>query len=187
MRQGDNDQKHEGFSSLQSQKALQSLKTLSVEPSPFLKTRILAHVREQKQSKVSFFKKYFLVPALTAAVAIVMTIGYLKSKDSGVPAYAMGQDYVIRMDIRPYKESAIAYAEIVLGDEKIQFSSSKFTEISVQKKMTISWENLVEKQFLPIVIKGLKEGSSKVVVNFYDASNNLVKSQDVHLKFKAGT
>ena len=187
MRQNENDQKNEGFSSAQSQQALQSLKSLSVEPSPFLKTRVLAHAREQRQSKISFFKKYFLIPSITAALAILVSISYLQKKDSAVPTYAMGKDYVIRMDIRPFKDEPIAYAEIVLDDENVQFSSIKFSEISAQKKMTVSWENLVEKQFLPIVIKGLKAGSSKVVVNFYDANNNLVKTQDVNLKFKAGT
>lgn len=189
MRQNDQNNQsdqNEGFSSSQSQQALRSLKSLSAEPSPYLKTRVLAHAREQKRAKVSFFKKYFLQAGLATAFIFVIAFSFLQPKEI-TPTYATGQDYVIRMDIRPYKDSPVAYAEIVLGDEKIQFSSSRFSEISAQKKITVSWDNLVEKQFLPIVVKGLKAGSSKVVVNFYDANNNLIKSQDVNLKFKIGT
>ena len=65
MRQNDQNNQsdqNEGFSSSQSQQALRSLKSLSAEPSPYLKTRVLAHAREQKRAKVSFFKKYFGEP-----------------------------------------------------------------------------------------------------------------------------
>lgn len=184
MRQNENDQ-NEGYSNEQSKAALQSLKSLSMEPSPFLKTRVLAQMRERKQEKVGFFKKYFMHAGLATAFLFVITFSFLQNK-TVMPTYTTGQDYVIRMDIRPYKDSKIAYAEVVLGDGKVEFSSSKFSEISAQKKLTVSWENLVEKQFLPIVIKGMRAGQSKVVVNFYDSENNLVKSQDVNLNFKGG-
>ena len=188
MRQNENDQ-NEGFSNEQSKAALQSLKSLSMEPSPFLKTRVLAQMRERKQSQVGtvhgYIKKYFMHAGLATAFIFVVTFSFLQNK-TVIPTYETGQAYVIRMDIRPYKDSKIAYAEVVLGDERVQFSSSKFAEISAQKKLTVSWDNLVEKQFLPIVIKGMSAGQSKVVVNFYDSENNLVKSQDVNLNFKGG-
>ena len=129
MRQNENDSNSTGFSSIESENALKSLRTLSIEPSPFLKTRVLAHAREQRQAKVGFLKKYFLQAGLATCFLFVIAVSFFKNTDS-VPSYAVGQDYVIRMDIRPYKDAGVSYAEVVLGDEKVQFSSSKFSEIS---------------------------------------------------------
>jgi hypothetical protein len=189
MRHSDEDT-DQGFSSEQSKQALHSLKSLSAEPSPFLRTRILARVRENKVQKVSFFKKYFLQTAFGTAMGFVLAFVLFQKMNSQSPTeiatYLTGQAYVIRMDIRPYKESEIAYAEILLNDENIEFTSSQHSEISQQKKLIVSWESVVQKQFLPIVIKGTKSGPSIVIVNFYDIENKLVNSQNVNLQFKGG-
>ena len=181
---------NEGFSSEESQKALHSLRSLSQDPSPFLKTRVLARAREKQNNKKSLFLKYFFQSSLVTAILVVVAVSLFsktqKSDLQQIASYVTGQAYVIRMDIRPYKESAIAYAEIVLDDDNIEFSSKQHIEISQQKKLVVSWENVVQKQFLPIVIKGTKPGSSKVIVNFYDSENKLVNSQNVNLNFKGG-
>jgi hypothetical protein len=185
-----NDQNlNEGYSSTESQNALSSLKSVSAEPSLYFKTRILAQAREQQKAKSNLFKKFFASVALAACLVLAVTTFIFKNKSlSGaeIAFYKTGQPYVIRVDIRPYKESKIAYAEVVLDDDNVQFSSSRFENISQQKKLVVSWENVVEKQFLPIVIKGLQTGASVVKVNFYDSENKLINSQNVNLNFKGG-
>ena len=189
MRQNEHDDK-DGFSSSEASEALRSLKNLKTEsPSPFFKTRILAHTKAIKKSRFELFKENLLQPLL--AVTFLFTISIFifqktKLNNPDIDSYKTGQAYVIRMDIRPYKELGIAYAEVLLENENIQFSSSRFEKISQQKKLTVSWESVVEKQFLPIVIKGMKSGSSKVIVNFYDSENNLVNTKNVNLEFKGG-
>lgn len=94
--------------------------------------------------------------------------------------------YVIRVDIRPLPNENIAYAEISLPDENVQFASLKFDDIKAQKKIVVSWEGMLEKQYMPIVVQGTKAGSAKVIVNFYDSDRNLVTSKEVSLYFKGG-
>lgn len=178
-----------GYDGPDAKEALQSLMSFNVEPSPFLKTRILAHAREQKSLQIPFYKKMFWPAAVALSLLLAFKFMLLPKgtiQSIEVASYSVGQPYVIRMDIRPYQEAHIAYAEIVIDDEKIQFSSSQFESIGQQRKLVVAWENLVGKQFLPIVIKGLKNGNSEVIVNFYSSDNKLVNSQNVNLKFKGG-
>ena len=184
---------NQGYADQEVQLAFYSLRSLDAEPSSFLKTRVLARIREKKENKQSLFKKYILQSALSFGLVTAVLFGLFQKNSvssttstGAVASYTTGQAYVIRMDIRPHKESAIAYAEILLSDDRIEFASQQHAQISSQKKIIVSWENLVQKQFLPIVIKGTKAGNSKVIVNFYDLDNKLVNSQDVNLNFKGG-
>ena len=80
---------------------------------------------------------------MTAILVVVVVSFISKNQKSDLQqsaSYVTGQAYVIRMDIRPYKESAIAYAEIVLDDDNIEFSSKQHIEIIQQKKLVVSWE-----------------------------------------------
>ena len=169
-------------------KALRSLKHVSPQPSPFLEARVAAHFRENLKTKQRSIWMPLFGGALASAFVLVLAFSFMLRSRS-VPAvtdYLVGQDYVIRMDIRALKETPIAYAEVVLQGDNVNFSSGKFASISQQRKIVISWDSLVEKQFLPIVLKAMSGGKSKVVVNFYDAENKLVNSRDLDLNFKGG-
>lgn len=171
-------------------KALRSLQHVSPEPSPYLEARVAAHFRENLKTQPKSIWLPLLSGALASAFVFILGFSFfLKSNGPARPAvadYQVGQDYVIRMDIRALKESPISYAEVVLEGENVQFSSGKFAAISQQKKIVISWDSLVEKQFLPIVLKAKSGGRSKVVVNFYDSENKLVNTRDLDLNFKGG-
>lgn len=181
---------NEGYSNEATAQALRSLKKQELETSPYFKARLLAHVKDQAQVKQSFFKKYLVYSVLSTCALLVVTLTSLNNinleNHSPVASHSIGETYVIRMDIRPLKEVQIEYAEIILPDEKIEFASKTNTEVSQQRKLIVSWDLMVQKQFLPIIVKGLKAGSSSVVVNFYDSSHNLVKSQTMNLHFKGG-
>lgn len=174
--------------------AIKSLKSISVEPSPYLAKRVLRNLEAQpaaKNSIAAFFSQFKLLPSVSVALAtLVITFGVFKlvNKNAAetIQAYALGQAYVIRMDIRPLPNSEIAYAEISLPDENVQFASQKY-DIKSQKKLVVSWDSMVEKQYMPIVVQGVKAGSSKVIVNFYDSDRNLVTSKEISLYFKGGS
>lgn len=171
-------------------KALRSLQHVSPDPSPYLEARVAAHFRENLKSKPKSIWLPLFAGALASAFVLVLAFAFMmKSRTGAAPTvgdYLVGQDYVIRMDIRALKETPIAYAEVVLEGDNVQFSSGKFAAISQQKKIVISWDSLVEKQFLPIVLKAKSGGKSKVVVNFYDSENKLVNTRDLDLNFRGG-
>ena len=183
----------EGFSSPATQEALQSLKSVSVQPSVYFKTRLLARADEQANNSAQSQSYFRLSHALSASLVVCLVSGLiyfgLQNKPdifAASPTYKTGQSYVIRVDIRPLKDAGISYAEINLSDSNIKFASSEVLEVILQQKLIVAWESIVEKQFLPIVIQGIKPGTSTVVVNFYDFDKKLIKTQNVKLDFKGG-
>lgn len=186
----ENESKNPNTENTAALKALRSLKHVSPEPSPYLEARVTAQFRESRKAQPQSIWLALVSGALASAFVFVLGFSFfLKSKGPVAPTvadYQVGQDYVIRMDIRALKEAPISYAEVVLEGENVQFSSGKFAAISQQKKIVISWDSLVEKQFLPIVLKAKSGGRSKVVVNFYDSENKLVNTRDLDLNFKGG-
>jgi hypothetical protein len=177
--------------------ALKALKSVQVEPSAYLTQRILNNYElrtEVSQKKSTFslpslFVQFKFWPSFSVALAtlFISFFAFKSFNNSQQPAiYALNQDYVIRMDIRPLPQDEIAYAEISLPDENVQFSSKKFTDLKLQKKLVVSWDSMVAKQYLPIVVQGIKPGSSKVIVNFYDSEHKLVTTREISLYFKGG-
>lgn len=192
-------QLNEKYKTPESAAAIDSLKSLKAEPSPYLTQRILNNLElknqaQQKQSAFSvkdFFTQFKFWPSISVALATLFICffglkAFNKNNEFPSQVYALGQDYVIRMDVRPLPNNEIAYAEISLSDENIQFSSKKYSELKMQKKLVVNWESMVEKQYLPIVVQGTKAGSSKVIVNFYDSEHKLVTTQEISLYFKKG-
>ena len=189
----------EGYQSEESMQALSALKSLSSEASPYLKNRVLRNIDIQKQESFSarvwltqFFAQFKLAPSLAVAVLtlafsfLIFNSNNFFQQQAAKSVFNIGQAYVIRVDVRPLPNEDIAYAEISLADENIQFASLKFDDIKTQKKLIVNWEGMLEKQYMPIVVQGTKAGSSKVIVNFYDSDRNLVTSKEVSLYFKDG-
>ena len=189
----------DGYKDQKSFEAIQSLKSISIQPTPYLMTRILHNLdlRQQAQenltlkSRIKYLAQQFKFwPSFSVALATLL-ISFIFFKNFNktseiVNYYQIGQAYIIRVDIRPLPKNEIAYAEIALNDDNIEFTSQKYTELKLQKKLVVNWDSMLEKQYLPIVVKGTKEGSSKVIVNYYDSDHNLVTSQEVSLYFKGG-
>ncbi|MEQ1722407.1 MAG: hypothetical protein ABL930_04475 [Pseudobdellovibrio sp.] len=187
------------YKSQESFEAIKSLKNLPLEPSPFLAKRVLRNLNAKAQTENPFnlfgrfFGQFKFWPSFTVALAsiffsiVVFKTGVLiKTNPIPVESYLLGQTYVIRMDIRPLPNSDIAYAEISLPDDSLEFASQKFSEIKLQKKLVVGWDSMLEKQYMPIVVQGKKAGSTKVIVNFYDSDHNLVTTKEISLYFKAG-
>ena len=169
--------------------ALKSLRQVDVEPSTYLIHRLHANLNNQAQLKKSFFKiKFWQAMSVVMSLAFVVSIIFLKKNPSNlngnVTEYALNQSYMIHIDIRSLSQTEIAYAEINLDGEGIQFSSAQFSDVTEMKKLLISWEDFSNKQYLPVVVKGTKSGQNSVIVNFYDKNNNKVSSQEMKLNFK---
>lgn len=187
------------YKSQESFEAIKSLKDLPLEPSPFLAKRVLRNLNSKTQAQsqfnvlTGFLSQFKFWPSISVALAsiflsiVVFKAGvFSKSDTNPAESYLLGQTYVIRMDIRPLPNNDIAYAEISLPDDNLEFASQKFSEIKLQKKLVVGWDTMLEKQYMPIVVQGKKAGSTKVIVNFYDSDHNLVTTKEISLYFKAG-
>ena len=167
--------------------ALRSLKGHEPEPSPFLVARISASLRQKKSEAPLQIWLRFFWPALSAGLACALVIVLSQSKSPSEGEYLVGKDYLIRVDIRQVHQTEVAYAEVVLHDEKLKFSSEKFSDVRDLRKLVVEWEQLTEKQYLPIVVQGQSAGASQVTVNFYDKNNRIIMSKEMSLHFKGNS
>jgi hypothetical protein len=169
--------------------ALRSLRDLDLDASPYLAARVQANLKSQTAEKKSRGLASWFWPAVASAVTaslvtVLLTTKVLPSTSSAsVAEYKIGQPYMIRVDIRALGENEIAYAEIELKDDNIEFASGKFSDVRTMKKLVVSWEQMMDKQYLPIVVQGLRSGRSQVHVSFFDKNDKLITSKDTTLSF----
>lgn len=173
--------------------ALRSLGQIDLQPSPYLAARVkaglIASQRETSEDLGTWSAKWkqFFWPSLSAVLALALVLVLMTGGPHGreeIATYVTGQDYLIRVDIRAVHESNVAFAEIVLQDENLQFSSRQFSDVKELRKLVIEWQQLTDKQYLPIVVQGLRAGASQVTVNFYDKNNNVILTKEMPLLFK---
>jgi hypothetical protein len=170
--------------------ALISLRKLKVEASPFLTQRVLNNFEAaKKQSNKPWFYQWFwkVSTALSCAALVGLAVKFsilqteLQSKTQA--HFSLNRPYLIRVDIRDLSSSEVAYAEVVLAKEGMQFASQDYVDLKDQHKLTVVWEHMLEKQYLPIVVSGTKSGAGQVKVYFYDQENKLVDSKEINLSF----
>lgn len=171
---------------------IQLLKNLPLHTSPTLKHRIISNLESSKEDKSRFnqwFHTLFSNPKLSATYAFLFLImcglhfyhpQNLLSNDT----FQLNQNVLIRVDIRSIQQSPISYAEVALENEGIAFTSSLNEDITKERKLILSWESLLHKQYLPVIVKGLKEGNHIVKIHFYDQNKNLIMSKSVNVTFK---
>ena len=161
--------------------AIGALRELKAEPSPFMKTRVMAHVEEERsKSKKSWFM-IFGASLATACLAIVLSWQLFQQ----APAMAVGESYVVKADLTAFENEAVAYVTIELEGE-VKFASKKFAQVEELRSLTLSWDRLIGKEYLPLVIKGVQAGNSKVKLHFYDENDNIIKTKDYDLRFEKG-
>jgi len=167
--------------------ALRSLGDVGVQPSPYMKTRVLAKVRAEKSKRPSYLK--WLWPSISGALAFALLVVLVRPDfDQQNPAmqvakYEIGQPYMLKVDLRTYEDQEIAQARIRLNDV-VAFSSKRHSHIKQLKSLTLQWEQLAGKQYLPIVIEGLQSGDGQVLVEFLNDQGQVVDSTTMDLKFQ---
>ena len=166
--------------------ALKSLRALDLDASPFLATRVKANLKSSRH-EVPLFKKFWLTRLATSMVVAAMILLNTHLNSESKKLYSLGQPYMIRMDIRAIPQSEIAYAEISLDGDTAEFSSKKFTEVRQKKVLTVSADTLKDKQYLPVIVRGVKAGETKVTVSFYNSNDEVVTSKSMTLAFADGS
>lgn len=170
--------------------ALSALKNLDVEPSPYMKTRVLARAREAKEKSRMRFRWFYVFAGSCASAFVAAIVSFQMMKGGEVHApenfMALNEPYMIKADLREMQGKDLAYVRVEL-DGQVVFASKRFANVSEMRSLTLSWENLLGKQYLPVVVKGTESGNSHVRVHFYDKENNLIKTQDFSLDFNKGT
>jgi hypothetical protein len=182
--------------------ALSRLQSVELEPSPFLSARVQANLRAMASSEAApgaaalTFKGRFLeflrpwkvsVVFAMALVLLVLALPFKGFLPSPMASYAIGKPYLIRVDVRALEPEEVAYAEIEIKGDSAQFKSKAFEKVAENRKITVDAEIFKNKQYLPIIVEGIKKGQSQVLVSFFDKNNKLINSRVVDLSFEVGS
>ena len=168
---------------------LKALRSLRMEPSPFLVPRVIAELgaRENEAKKSPRFSGLFTIFTSVAATTAVLSLillfgGYLKPISEH--PFTVGQVYMIRVDLRSIDLKDVAFAEINLDGDNVEFSSRDFQDVMHDKKLTLNIDSLSGKSYLPVVIRGTHAGNAGMAVSFIDKNHRLVSAKTIALNFK---
>lgn len=152
-----------------------------IEPSPYLKTRVLAHVKEaQNHQKTLRFWKF--LSASSFAVMLLIGVYTYKAFNLNENNAITNQAYVIHVDFNQEDLSKVAKAEITLPDD-VNFMSAK-GKLSTLRSLTlpITVKNLGRSK-LPFVVSSAVDGEKNIQIRLLDLNNNLIREQNLKFKF----
>lgn len=163
------------------QQKVSALKNLDVQPSPYMKTRLMAQFEDmKKQKQVLWWQRWFFVAPLTASFVLIISFVSIQMLSPQQSVLNLNQPYIVKADLRSFSEIPPAFVQVEL-EEGLEFSSKKFSKINEMRTIYLSWEQLAGKQYLPVVVRGIQKGTPKVLIKFFDQKNQLIKTESFQL------
>ena len=151
------------------------------EPSPFLKTRILARLTENaEQAKLRRWRRWAILSPLAAA-ALVLAILVYRPAEFQAP---VNTSVLIRVAVEELRGDAIAFAEIELPDD-VTFYSEKYPELIEEREIRVTWLDQYEKDALPIVVRASTPGLKRVKLRFLDQNEAVLEERQLEIDFRA--
>lgn len=176
----DNEQKpHQNEAKMQNLFA--AVNKLEMSPSPYLKTRVLAHVNEaQNVKKTLLFWKFLSAGSMAALVLVgVYVFNFIQTSQKQPDA---NQSYVIHVNFDQDDLTKVAKAEVVLPDD-VYFKSSK-GKIYQQRnlKLPIQVKNAGRGK-LPFVVASAVAGEKNIQIRLLDENDQLIREQSIKFNF----
>jgi hypothetical protein len=166
---------------------LKPLKDELPEVSPYLKTRVLARVRETAPTRsygLSFRLAFGSLMSLALMVSGASYINRITHRVSAPNFVAMAQKpTVVKMDLKDLKLGA-SHAKVELSDG-VHFYSHKFPELRNKNQLDIDWTNQATPDSLPIVVRSEAGGNQFVRVKFFNDQDQLVSERVLKIQFQA--
>jgi hypothetical protein len=149
-------------------------------PTPYLKTRVLARLREQKSRSHAFKWKWFA--ALSSASTLGLLAFFLLNSNPDFTARS-GQPVLVKVELQNLNVTTVAYAEIELP-EGVHFYSGKYPEMNGKRSLTLAWDSSFDQGKLPFVVKSDEAGSRKIHIFLKDGNNRVVGEKFVQIRFR---
>lgn len=150
------------------------------EPSPFLKTRILASLMEaETRATLRRWRRWAILSPLAAA-ALVLCILVYRPAEFRAP---VNTNILIRVEVEELRGSAVAYAEIELPDG-VTFYSEKYPELKKARAIRLAWLDGYEADTLPIVVQASMPGLKPVKFRFLDRDGALLEERTLRIDFR---
>lgn len=155
-------------------------------PPGILTQRVLARSRDAAPERRvwGFWKIY----AAFSSVAVVALAGVLffraETAQQAHPAVVNGL-IAVRIDPQEFRETPVAYAEILLPDS-VEFYSQKHPALKLKRSLIVDWEKVADLNSFPIVLRGTEAGAKTVRIVFYGADQKVVTERSMKFLFKKG-
>jgi hypothetical protein len=162
------------------EKAFNEARQMDLQPSPYMRTRILAELRERKS--------LYLTVALWKRLAggsIALVLGLLiwtsTKKATGFEA-VVNQPYAVRVEMAELQTELIAGAEISLPDG-VYFYSEAYPELKEKRSLDLAWNGSLSQSVLPFVINGSEKGKKDVKIKFFDNQRKVIAERTLNIEF----
>jgi hypothetical protein len=157
------------------------VRAADIEAPPYLKTRVLAQLRDlKKQNRSLLFWKALSAGSLLGLLflgALSFNL-YQKSNSDGLTKQA----YVIHIDFNQADRDVVAKAEVELPED-VHFVSSK-KEIREERTLSLPVDvKVAGRGKLPFVVTSDYSGEKEIKVRLLNENNELVREQILKLKF----
>jgi hypothetical protein len=156
------------------------------EPSPYLKTRILAELRSRNQERTVRIWKFLALGSGAFSALIVASLFMISKSNEGTYVAQVDERVLIRVEVQKFEgQKDVRFAEVDLP-AGVHFYSEKYPELKEQRSVTLAWNNDMNLTRLPVVIQASESGSKKIRIRFLGSEHELVKEQQVTIKFAKG-
>ncbi|MFH1264046.1 MAG: hypothetical protein V1495_11465 [Pseudomonadota bacterium] len=151
-----------------------------LEPSPFLKTRVLAHVREARAKTVGFRWKMWALASSTASL-LLLSVLFWPARSSLTAL--VDQRVLVRVEVEALEGSNVAYATVELPDG-VSFVSTKYPEIQKAHEVRLAWMPEFENRGLPVVVRATSVGKKTIRIFLFDRNDTVLKAKEVTITFR---
>lgn len=153
------------------------------EASPFLKTRVLAGVRERRESRRRVRRWKVLAAVSTAAAAGLLAAMAVMLVRPGADFEAVsGQPYAVRVELEKGEGTGVQLARIRLP-EGVEFYSAAFPQLRARRSLVVEWDPSAGDK-LPIVVAGRESGVKTIEIEFLNAKEERIGSREVRIRFE---
>jgi len=165
--------------------ALREVKSIGLASSPYLKTRVLAELRDRKQdsilSKIKLWKRIALV-STSLCLGLTLFSFYKQTPNEQMLQASINIPYMVKLSINEF-QGKFESAEISVPDG-VTFYSKSYPAIQKQRILELEWENSLGRSHLIFVVKGMELGEKKVKVKFYDSQGALISEKTLKIDFR---
>jgi hypothetical protein len=162
---------------------LSAARELAPEPSPYLKTRVLAQLRERRQAgRLKIWKTLaFLSPV--ASMLVVAGFWFAGLQGAAYSAH-VGDRVLVRVEVEQLQNQGVRFAEVELP-AGVYFYSERYPELKEKRSVVLAWNDQMDVSNLPVVIQGQATGSKQIKIRFQDSEHRTVKERQVTIRFSA--
>ena len=162
--------------------SLLKLREDDLQPSIFMKTRLLAQFRMNQKNEQSVFR-WKLVSAFSILGCAILSVALVLQQLPAEPKIVAEHPYVIHVHFSDDEARNVASAEVTLP-ANVHFVSSENPDLKNQKTMRLPLNITGRVRTpLPFVVASSETGHHTLHVRLYDSNDKLLKQKDLRIRF----